>query len=276
MDLDFGGSINEDNLFSDANILMRSAKFGASEKREGANIIGKTAIPLNVALGMLRDKNDNITLEIPINGDVYDPSFGLKSIVGLVVKKVVMAKAKSYLINAFVPYAKVVKVALSAGSMALKVRFADLEYTPGQTQISETQSEFVEQIINLLTDKKNVIIRICPVATKADLVNYTEVITAEIPEIELIDAENIQESINSTDQNKIEITQLDEIVEFIIPQGPISDAQFEYLLSVAVLRAEAFKAKLVLEGKIESTRLLLCSPEYDEKGKDGPRLELGT
>ncbi|BCE03344.1 DUF748 domain-containing protein [Marinicellulosiphila megalodicopiae] len=272
MDLDFSGSVRNDILQSDSVVLLRGAKFGNTKQDEGSNIIGKAVIPLNVALGMLRDRDGNIELKIPVHGDVYDPSFGVGSIVGLVVKKVAMAQAKSYLLNLFVPYAKVVSVALSAGDLALKVRFEDLQYAPSQTEIGEAQSEFVGQITALLSDKEDVVVRVCPIATKDDLLALIELEkAAALKEAEVIEVEPV-EVIESA-----EIIQEPEVVESVsVEDFVISELQYEQLLALATKRAETFKLKLVVEGKIDSSRLLICSPKVDEKKKAIPRLEFGA
>lgn len=169
LDLDSTANVKDDSVTSQSTILMRGAEFGASKKVDEANLIGQTAIPLNVALGMLKDGDGNIELKVPVNGNVDDPSFGLQHILGLVIKKVAMSQAKKQLMNMFVPYAQVVSVALSAGSFALKVRFEDLPYSPGQIEVGEAQAEFVNQISALLKDKEDVRVRLCPVAIAADL-----------------------------------------------------------------------------------------------------------
>ncbi len=180
LDLDLKGLVKDDQLSSKSVMLMRGTAFGASEQINESNVIGQTAIPLNVALNMLKDGKGNIKLTIPVNGDVHDPRFGVHHVVGLIVTKVVMSQAKKYLMNMFVPYAQVVSVAMSAGSYALKVRFADLSYAANQTEVSDAQQVFITQMTALMKDKEDLQVSVCPVATLAELpgIEGTE-ITAE-------------------------------------------------------------------------------------------------
>lgn len=169
LDLDFKGRVKDDELTSKSTIFMRGTQFGASEKVDEANLIGQSAIPLNVALNMLKDGDGNIELKVPINGDINDPSFGVQNVLGLVIKKIAMSQAKKQLLTMFVPYAQVVSVAISAGSYALKVRFEDLPYAAGQVEVEDAQQPFVQQMAALMQDKKDVQVRVCAVATALDL-----------------------------------------------------------------------------------------------------------
>ena len=171
LDADITANVVNNQLDSDVVLLMRGANFSASETPEdGSSLIGQTAIPLNVALNMLKDGNGNIELKIPVDGDINDPNFGLQYVVGLVVKKVVLAQAKNYLISTLVPYAKVVSVAVVAGEQALKVRFEDLIYIANQTELQAPQMEFAEQLAALMRDKPALTVNVCAIATPAESV----------------------------------------------------------------------------------------------------------
>ncbi|WP_165901953.1 DUF748 domain-containing protein [Reinekea marinisedimentorum] len=183
LDADITAEVVADQLDSDVLLLMRGANFAASEASdEGSNFIGQTAIPLNVALNMLKDGDGNIELKIPVNGDINDPSFGLQHVLGLVVKKVVLAQAKNYLLTTLVPYAKVVSVAVVAGEQALKVRFEDLPYAENQIELLAEQTEFADQLATLMTDKPELTVNVCAVAIASESVAAP---TAENPQLVL-------------------------------------------------------------------------------------------
>jgi|GEM_PF-2335684 len=163
--------VTDDLLDGELNVELRGAKFSSAdvESSDELDMVGQAAIPLNVALNMLKDRGGNISLSIPINGDINDPRFGLQSVLGLVIKKAVMRQARSHLINTFVPYGQLLSVAYSAGSFVLKVRVEDLTYEPQQLIISDEQAEFVKQFSDLLKQKSRLQVRVCPIATLAEL-----------------------------------------------------------------------------------------------------------
>jgi len=64
---------------------------------------------------------------------------------------------------------QLLSVAYSAGSFALKVRVEDLTYETQQLIISDEQAEFVKQFSDLLKQKSRLQVRVCPIATLAEL-----------------------------------------------------------------------------------------------------------
>ncbi|WP_370980775.1 DUF748 domain-containing protein [Agaribacterium sp. ZY112] len=169
MDMDYSGTVEKAQLDSVAKVLLRGPTFSSGDDDHGdGEVIGQAAVPLNIALNMLKDGKGNIKLKIPIDGDMNDPSFGLVTIFGTVAKKIVMDQAKSQLIKTFVPYGHLLGVAMAAGSYALKVRFADFSYVPGTMNFDEASAPMLDQLHKLLMDKPKVDLRLCPFVTSAD------------------------------------------------------------------------------------------------------------
>ena len=196
----------------------------------------QTAMPLNMALGMLKDSDDNLELDIPMLGDLDSPTFGVASFVSLVTKKAIQSAAKSYLIKTFLPYSDVISMTISAGEFILKTRFEDLIYQPRQLQISEAQKEYIDQFVALMKDKESTQVKVCGIATAADLV--------EAP------------------ANPGSATE-------------INDETKNKLRAVALERMNLFKQAAVEKG-VESSRLLLCAPKIDLSKESKPRLVLSV
>ncbi|HBY88569.1 MAG TPA: hypothetical protein DEO86_22180, partial [Colwellia sp.] len=102
-------------------------------------LIDQGALPLNMAMGMLKDGDGNVELDVPLSGSISDPNFGLSSIVTLITKKAIMSATQDYLMTTFVPYANIVSIAITAGEFALKLRFDDLEYQVKQVEPDDHQ-----------------------------------------------------------------------------------------------------------------------------------------
>lgn len=163
-------SIKESELGGKVKILLRGLNMtSANNVATSASLKEQTAIPLNVALGMLKDGKGNVNLGVPLNGSVDDPAFGMSSFIVLITKKAVMSQAKSYLMQTFVPYASVVSVAISAGKFALKVRFEDLAYRPTISTLETEQIKYAQQFSQLMQDKPKTQVKICGIASPADI-----------------------------------------------------------------------------------------------------------
>lgn len=152
-------------------LYINAAEFDSTDTVDDLSVVKQGSVPLNVALNMIKDGDGNIKLVVPLSGNVDDPNFGVQYIVGLIIEKAALSQAKSYLLNTFVPYAKVVSVAMAAGSYALKVRFEDLPYQPGVVDVAPDQQEYVQQLIALLRDDEDLIVHVCPTAAITEPAN---------------------------------------------------------------------------------------------------------
>lgn len=161
--------IVDDELEGNSVLLMRGVDVAAADDETTDELTGQSFIPLNIALGTLKDSDGNIEIEVPLSGNIHDPDVGLNGFIALLAQKAALAASESYLINTFVPYANVVSLTKMAGSFALKVRIDDLSYQPGQTLVEESQQPFITALIALLEEKPELQIKVCPVATSDDL-----------------------------------------------------------------------------------------------------------
>ena len=228
-DIDVAVKINDDIIVGDSRLEMRGLELSSADDYQANSLNDQTAMPLNSALGMLKDDKGNLELEIPLTGDVSQPEFGVTNLIAQVTKKAIMSAAESYLIKTFIPYANVLSVAKIAGEFMLKVRFEDLIFKPQSVEIQPEHTTFMQEFSALLKDKPETQIKVCAIATPADLPGITP---------------------NMKDPKYL-----------------------EQLKAVSSQRAEAFKAWVVQQGKVESSRLLLCHPQVDSGEGAKPRIQ---
>jgi len=208
------------DISGEADILLRGIDFTSANDHQVDSLKDQTAIPFSMALGMLKDSNGNVELNIPLAGDTSDPSFGIGGFFTLIVKQATMMAAKDYLMTTFVPYANVVSIAMTAGEFLLKVRFNDITFQNGIVNMQSHDQSFLTEFSQLMLDKPDTQITLCGISTPADI---------ELPTGKIIKEKSL-------------INQLNEL---------------------SVKRAEHFKKLMVEQYSIESSRLLLCSPQID-------------
>ena len=206
-------------------IKIRGMALASAENNEQNMIQEQTSLPLNVALGMLKDSDDNVELDIPMYGDIASPVFGISSFISLITQKAVQSAATDYLMTTFVPYANVVSLTLSAADFLMKLRFEDLPYENGQTEISESQMEYMDQFVALMKDKKDAQVKVCAIATanELDTIGFVPSSTDE----ELINKERA-DALKLISKNRMTIFE-----DYVVKKG------------------------------VESSRILLCSPKVD-------------
>lgn len=153
----------------DAHILLRGIEMSSVENYEHKESSSQTYVPLNAALGMLKDDDGNVDLDLPLSGDTSSPSFGLSGFLSLIVKRATIAGAKEYLTMTFVPYAGLVKIVMAADKHLLKLEISDLEYIPTEVDVPDDQPEFLMSFEKLLNDKTDLQIKLCGVSSAEDI-----------------------------------------------------------------------------------------------------------
>jgi hypothetical protein len=158
-----------DQLKGNVVVLLQALETALVDEEEAGNLIAQGALPLNMAIGMLKDSDGNVELDVPLSGSTSDPKFGLSSIVTLITKKAIMSATQDYLMTTFVPYANIVSIAITAGEFALKLRFDDLEYQVKQIEPDNQQSAYLNDFIALMKDKEDTRVTICAISIPADI-----------------------------------------------------------------------------------------------------------
>ncbi len=162
-------SVTGEQLEGEIGLQLHGFETALVDSHQAGSLINQGALPLNMALGMLKDNDGSVALDIPVSGSMADPQFGLYSILSLITQKAIMAATQDYLIKTFVPYANIVSVAISAGKFALKIRFDDLIYQVKQIEPSPLQTQYLQQFIALMQDKKDTRVTICAISTPEDI-----------------------------------------------------------------------------------------------------------
>ena len=162
-------TLTGDELDGNVVVLLQALETGLVDSEEAGSLIDQGALPLNMAMGMLKDSDGNVELDVPLSGSTSDPKFGLSSIVTLITQKAIWSATQDYLMTTFVPYANIVSIAITAGEFALKLRFDDLEYQERQIEPDNKQSAYLKDFIALMQDKEDTRVTICAISTPADI-----------------------------------------------------------------------------------------------------------
>ncbi|TYL47414.1 DUF748 domain-containing protein [Marinomonas sp. IMCC 4694] len=167
LDLDLTLHANEGVLDGSSHIVLREFDLGG--RQDSSSVIKAGAVPLNIAVGILKDSNNTIELDIPFSGDIDNPEFGWRDFLFLPVKKALYTASSSYLMQTFIPYANVISIAQFAGDQLLKIRVEPLLFDVGDENLNERQTPFLSQLAALMKDKEDSQLKACGVASYLDL-----------------------------------------------------------------------------------------------------------
>ena len=169
----------DSEISGNTNVLIKGLALVAADNYNKDALGQQTAMPLNIALAMLKDSDDNVDLDVPLTGNVDNPDFGMSSFFALVTRKAIQSAATSYLIKAFLPYAELVSISISAGDFILKTRFENLNYPPYQIEFDQQQMIYMQQFVNLMKDKKDTQVKVCAVSTMLDAQQHADPVSKE-------------------------------------------------------------------------------------------------
>jgi len=155
-------------------LLVQGLETAMADSHETGALIDQGALPFNIALGILKDSQGNVELDVPVSGSTSDPSFGISSIVTLITQKAIWMATQDYLMTTFIPYANIVSAAMTVGEFALKLRFDDLIYQEKQIAPNKAQQAYLDAFIALMQDKDDIRVNICAISTPADIDLVTE------------------------------------------------------------------------------------------------------
>lgn len=152
-----------------SHITLKQLELAPEDPARIENFEKKLNLPLNTALSLLRDSENNIQLKIPISGKLDDPKFDLTDAINTALGKAVRLAAVNYLKNLLQPYGTLISVVQLAGSMGGGIQLEPLHFEPGSTTPLATTQPYLERLGELLKSRKDLNLRLCGIATLSDL-----------------------------------------------------------------------------------------------------------
>jgi len=231
----------------------------SEEKMKGLN--AQLDIPLDTALGMLRDSDNTISLELPLSGSVndlkIDPSDAINQAIGKALKK----GATTYLTAALFPFGTMLAVAKIAGEEAAKIRLDPIMFSPASDRLQVKNHEYLGKIATILRERPEVHIKVCGRATMPD-----QVALLQLAQQALDKKRTAELAAKKAAKDKEAKSQMPANLK------PTTEQQLKLL---ADKRAAAIESYLVDKEGIKPNRLISCLSiaELDDEAAE-PRVEL--
>ncbi|WP_373019205.1 DUF748 domain-containing protein [Thiomicrorhabdus sp.] len=229
----------ENKIDAQNDLRLHKLKLTMAEQSENTSFQQSLSMPIDAALALLRDKQDNIKLKLPIKGDITDPNFKLQDVINTALGSAMKAATKTYLLLALQPFGAIAVAGDYLLNQNLAVNLQPIDFVAGQSQLTPQMLEYLKKIHTLLQERKGVQIKICGLANEAD----RSALLAEL-------AKQAAEKAKKTKENK-EDKQAKNIKELV------SDDQ---LLKLAENRNLEIKRYLLKLGSANS-QVILCQPK---------------
>ena len=249
LDADATLKLNKGQIDVNNKLVIRALEITPARNKSQEEFDSKLSLPLDTALGMLRDKNNNITLELPVTGDIDNPDFDISDVINTALGKALKTGSMTYLKLALQPYGALVTVAQLAGEAASKVRLQPVMFAPASTESIGESADYLEKVAGILKARPEVNIKVCGLAVEEDRVALEEAAATPAPE-----------------------TGKDKQDKPVTATGSVGD---EELLELARERARTVKDFLVTGHGVTASRLVDCQPRVESADEDNaPRVEL--
>jgi hypothetical protein len=209
----------------------------AKESQQAA----QSNVSLEKGLALLRDKQGNIKMDLPITGNVDNYKLDPSDAINQALSRAIQVSAKTYLTAALFPYGTLLTLVEVAGSKAMQVNLDPVVYAPGASALTDENKLYLLKITSIMNQRPDMYIKLCGVATEADRTALLE-----------------QTGKKSRDDAQKKLA---------IPD--------EQLKALAQERGDVVETHLTELHRIESKRLVSCQPRIDSKNPEAkPRVEL--
>jgi len=244
-DLDI--DIKDNILDGKTSLEINQLALEPANESKAAKMTQQLSMPLESALSLLRDDNNNIKLNIPVKGDLASPDFNISDVINTALGNALQGTVKNVLKYALQPYGVMFMAAEKAYGIATSIRLEPLVFPPGESVLPENSINQINKIGELMQKRPQLSIHICGFATQHDHLF-------------------LQNLANSDSADSSPSTDTEE--------KPIQ----EPLLKLASERQAAVKTQLINNYHLKATRLFTCKPRVEKdlinETAAKPRVEL--
>ena len=283
----------EDNQLKAKNkIFLDQFSFGDEIESEQS-----TKLPVKLAVALLKDRNGEIHLDVPVSGSLEDPQFSIGGVIWTVIKNLLVKVATS-------PFAL-----LGAIIGDSEEDFSHISFAYGSSSLSSTEAEKLLRMAQALTDRPSIDVEVSGfVDLENDEEGYrNEQLNRQVKRLKYLDlVKNDQLEEGRTEENVVvPVDEYDEYLwqvyrkadfpkprNFIGMTKKLPPAEMEKLIfthtqvspddlaELAQARALAVKGYLLDEGQLEPERIFLKKPDIlaapEEEATNRARVELGV
>jgi hypothetical protein len=158
-------TLHDGQLGGNTDILLKNSKLEPADEDTIDRVSKQIAMPLDTALSVLRDDNNNIKLEVPLSGDITDPDVGINDVINQISTKALKTATLYYLKQSLQPYGAFISLASFAGDQLFAVRLNDLEYVALATDLTDKQKEYLDTVGKMMSKKTDLELQVCPVVS---------------------------------------------------------------------------------------------------------------
>ena len=168
LNVDSKAAIKSGKLDSETKVKVLRIDLDATDAELIAKMSKEIAMPVETALNVITDSDDNLKIKIPVKGDLSNPDIDIGTIVGGAVVQAVKNSAMTYFKYAVQPFGAIMLVSETIGDMTLQARFEDVKFVPGKAEFVAEQKGYMEKVAGMILEKEDFSILVCVMVTDQD------------------------------------------------------------------------------------------------------------
>ncbi|NHO68076.1 DUF748 domain-containing protein [Aestuariicella hydrocarbonica] len=220
-------------------------------------------MPLDQALDLLRDSDDQIKLNVPVKGALNDPDVDIQQVInkalGGAMKKASMLVLKSLL----QPYGAIITVAQMAGEKMTEVHLDPIVFDAGSVELNSVAKDYSGKIAAMVNDREALTLKLCGVTNSQDAQFLVTTAGAAAPG---------QDTTTAVADEARVASQAQQSEPQVLSQQQLqqqAQQQRERLDQLGADRTQAVKQYLQTTLNVKPRQLLVCLPEHRDKA-DAP------
>jgi hypothetical protein len=248
----------------DGTTTLKLSNLELAEVQGDAKLSAGTGMPIETIVGLLRDGDGIINLNIPIAGELSDPQFDLNDAIGQAVTGAIRNTA-STLLSVVFPVAGLIEAAeeeQTRSDLGLK----PIDYTPGSADLSDTQRTYLTNLAKLLGQRPGLRLNICGYAATRDwpAIHAARVVAAEAAAAPKTSVGIAARQTGDWLRKSAGISKE--------PPPPPPPPEEDALRELAGERSRSVKLFIAQNGAVAEERLFECRPEVELDDAAKPRV----
>ena len=163
LNLDFTLPIADGLMALDSDIHLKQFRLQALSAEDEANASKGIGLPVNLALSVLRDREGDIHIQLPVHGDLNDPNLHI----GPILRSAVLRTLHNAVMLPLAPLGIVSKAGEMVG-IGNAVRFRRVEFEAGTAVMAPTSRGYLDSVAALLSERPQLVVTLCGRFTEQD------------------------------------------------------------------------------------------------------------
>ncbi len=186
MDFEADADVNAGEVVATLHTHINKLEMETLHPDEQDEFTQELGVPVTLALALLTDKNDDIDLEIPVEGNLNDPEFGIGDIVGQLTKKATVAAIKVAAVTYFAPLGAIFALG-KIFDLATALSIAPVDFEAGRYDINPEALSHMGTMVELFDNRPGIRLQLCGVAAYPDREHFArELMQQKLAELDSI------------------------------------------------------------------------------------------